>query len=136
MASISTNKYYSIDGVELSVYPTSETVAENIVSKSYNTITGKFVEKLVCRKMKVNWVFEYADYNKVSDIYNLIVNKVNSGSRTFTITYYDPRGDFYSMDAYLGTPTTFDSKSSKDKGLIKIWKLELHFIEIQGDLLI
>lgn len=133
MASISDKKFYSIDGVELPAYPTHETVIDNTISRTYNSMTGTTIDFLIARKMKVNWKFEYADYDKAASIYKQITDKMdNNKSRFFTITYYDPRGDFYEMVAYCGTPVNFEAKSARDKGLVKVWGFELHFIEVDG----
>ena len=133
MAKISDLKYYAIDGIELPVYPTSEKVINNEVSKTFNSMTGTTIDIPVCRKMKVNWVFEYSDDSAVSKIYQQLKTKMETEkSRFFKINYFDPSGDFYEMTAYWGTPTDFESRSSKNKGHIKVWKWEVHFIEVDG----
>lgn len=135
MASVSTTQTYTIDGNELSVYPTSCVVSDNLVSKSYNTMTAKFVDIPIALKQKVQWVFEYAEREPVEAIYSYIRDKIiNNHSRIFTINYNSPVG-WMTGEFYLGTPTSFTSAASKANGNITVWKLELHFIEIQGDIL-
>lgn len=135
MAVISNIETYTIDNIELAAYPTSCIVSDNLVSKSYNTMTAKFVDIPIALKQKVQWVFEYIEKEKCETIYNYVRNKiVNQHTRIFTINYKGPTG-WRSGEFYLGTPITFTSAASKNNGDITVWKLELHFIEIQGDLL-
>ena len=56
MAVISTDKRFTIDGVEIPVYPTSITPSHNLVSKSWNDMNGVFKDIPVNSKLKVNLV--------------------------------------------------------------------------------
>ena len=129
---------YTIDGVELPVYPTSVTPSHNLVTKSWNDMNGVFHDIPVNSKLKVNWIFDVIDENSVEAIFNnIIMNKIlNSKSRFFTVNTFYPGMGFISSNFYLGTPTNFSSLGTyNNEGFIRYWKMELHWIEVEGTVL-
>lgn len=142
MAVASNITKYTINGVEIPVYPTSVVCSDNLVSKSWNNMYGEFVDIPVNLKAKVNWVFDIVNdgnngiYSSGLDVlYNNMIRQyiIDNKSRFFEINTYFPGVGFISGTFYLGTPTTFTSKDTYGpSGKINYWQVELHWIEVDG----
>lgn len=135
MAAVSSIKEYRIDGVEIPVYPTSVVPSHNLVTKSWNDMNGVFKDIPINSKLKINWVFDMISEDDLETIWgNMIYNKIiNSKSRIFVINTYFPGLGYVEGNFYLGTPTSFDSKDWMcSKGKVNYFKLELHWIEVDG----
>lgn len=135
MAAVSSIKEYRIDGVEIPVYPTSVVPSHNLVTKSWNDMNGVFKDIPINSKLKINWVFDMISEDDLETIWgNMIYNKIiNSKSRVFVINTYFPGLGYVEGNFYLGTPTSFDSKDWVcRKGKVNYFKLELHWIEVDG----
>lgn len=139
MAQVTNIKKFMIDGVEVSVYPEKVVASDNLVSRSWNNMYAEFVDIPVNLKYKVNWVFPVMSKKQLIDILTPIRTKIlTQGSRNFKIiTSYPGFDKFLEMDVYLGTPTNFESLDWwSDCGDVTYWKLELHWIETKGNLII
>lgn len=134
----SNDQRYTIDGTELAAYPTSVSPSHNLVSKSWNDCNGVFHDIPVNSKLKVNWAWDVIDDASMQSIFGgIIMNRIlNSRSRFFTINTYYPGLGWIASEFYLGTPTNFSSLGTHDnKGTIRYWKMELHWIETTGTVL-
>lgn len=139
MATTTNIKKYTIDGIEIPVYPEKIVPSDNLVSRSWNNMNAQFIDIPVNLKYKVNWVFPVMSKKDIITILTPIRNKIlNQGSRFFKITTAYPGFDsFLSMDVYLGTPTNFESLDWETNcGDVNYYKLELHWIETKGNLLL
>ena len=140
MAQVTNVKKYMIDGWELPVYPEKIVPSHNLVSRSWNNMYAQFIDTPVNLKYKVNWVFPCITKADAEAIMSRINAKLlNNHSREFTITTAFPgHGDsFVQMDAYLGTPTSFESLDwMTDCGDVNYYKVELHWIETKGTVLL
>lgn len=132
---------YTIDGVELRVYPSSVQVSDNLVSKSWNDMYGIFHDIPVNLKTKIIWKFDALSKEDAFVIYSQIRKKITEQkTRFFEITSSFPfvssggtGRDFIKGTYYLGTPTTFDSLGyGGEGGSVPYWKVELHWIEVDG----
>ena len=142
MAVVSNISKYTINGVEIPIYPTSVVCSDNLVSKSWNNMYGEFVDIPVNLKTKVNWVFDIIadggnDLNSsgLDVLYNNMIRQyiINNKSRFFEINTYFPGVGFIAGTYYLGTPTTFTSKDYYGpNGKVNYWQVELHWIEVDG----
>ncbi len=143
MAVASNISKYTINGVEIPVYPTSVVCSDNLVSKSWNNMYGEFVDIPVNLKAKVNWIFDIVpdssnnelDSSGLEILYNEMIRQyiIDNKSRFFEINTYFPGVGFISGTFYLGTPTTFTSKDTYGPdGKINYWQVELHWIEVDG----
>lgn len=135
MAVASNIKEYRIDSVEIPVYPTSVVPSHNLVTKSWNDMNGVFKDIPINSKLKINWVFDMISEDDLETIWgSMIYNKIiNSKSRIFVINTYFPGLGYVQGNFYLGTPTNFDSKDWVcKKGKVNYFKLELHWIEVDG----
>lgn len=143
MAVTSNIEKYTINGVEIPVYPTSVVCSDNLVSKSWNNMNGVFMDIPVNLKMKINWIFDIIPDNTNNGIdsagleimYNQMIRQyiINNKSRLFEINSYFPGVGFISGTFYLGTPTTFTSKDTYGpNGKINYWQVEMHWIEVDG----
>lgn len=139
MAQVTDIRKYTIDGVELVKYPEKIVPSDNLVSRSWNNMFAEFVDIPVNLKYKVNWVFPAMTRQEAVQILTPIRNKIlTQHSRFFTITTAYPGFEqFIEMEAYLGTPTNFESLDwETDCGDVNWYKLELHWIEVKGQRLI
>lgn len=138
--STSNTRKYMIDGVELPVYPEKIVPSHNLVSRSWNNMYAQFIDTPVNLKYKVNWIFPCITKAQANAIMSIINNKIeNNKSRFFTINSAFPGHStgFVTMNAYLGTPTTFESLDwMTDCGDVNYYKVELHWIETDGVVLI
>ena len=123
-------------------YPTSLSPSHNLVSKSWNDMNGVFHDIPVNSKLKINWVFDVICEEAVEYIFGtLIMNKIlgssnNNPSRFFLINTYYPGLGWIERNMYLGTPTNFSSLGAHaGHGMIKYWKMELHWIDVEGTVL-
>ena len=135
MAILSDVEMYSIDGVEIPVYPTSVEASDNLVSKSWNDMTATFNDIPVALKAKVNWIFEIVSSDDLKKLYGqMIRNKiVTTGSRFFEINTDFPGVGFISGKFYIGAPTSFTSVGAGyGNGKAPHWRVELHWIEVDG----
>lgn len=135
MAVVSDVQMYTIDGVEIPVYPTSVAPSHNLVSKSWNDMNGVFKDIPVNSKLKINWVFDFISENDLNTLWgSMIYNKIiNTKSRFFDINTYFPGLGFIKGKFYLGTPVSFTSKDYYGpRGKVNIWQCELHWIEVDG----
>lgn len=143
MAVVSNIKKYTINGVEIPVYPTSVVCSDNLVSKSWNNMYGEFVDIPVNLKTKVNWIFDIVpdssnnelDTSGLEVLYNQMIRQyiINNKSRFFELNTYFPGVGFISGTYYLGTPTTFTSKDAYGpNGKVSYWQVEIHWIEVDG----
>lgn len=133
---------YTIDGVEIPIYPEKIVPSDNLVSRSWNNMYAQFIDIPVNLKYKVNWVFPVVSKEEMIQLVGPLRNKIlTQGSRFFTITTaYPGFNTFLEMDVYLGTPTNFQSLDWMGipgyKGGVNYYNLELHWIETKGQLLI
>lgn len=88
MAVLSSTTKYTIDGVEIPVYPSSISPSHNLVSKSWNDMYGVFKDIPVNSKLKINWVFDYISESDLNTLWGrMIYNKIiNSKSRFLKLT--------------------------------------------------
>lgn len=130
---------YTIDGVEIPVYPIKITCADNLVSRSWNNMYAQFIDIPVNLKYKVNWSFQTKNKKEAIPLLKPLRDKIiNQKSRFFTITTtYPGKEKFQEMKVYLGTPISFDSLDwETDCGDVNVYKFELHWIETDGEVLI
>lgn len=135
MAVLSNVEKYMIDGVEIPVYPSSVTVSDNLVSKSWNNMYGEFQDIPVNLKIKVNWIFDYINNNDYETLYGQMIRAaiLEKKSRYFELNTFFPGVGFVKGTFYLGTPTTFNSKDwMTSNGKPTWWQGELHWIEVKG----
>lgn len=135
MAALSNITKYTIDGVEIPVYPSSISPSHNLVSKSWNDMYGVFKDIPVNSKLKINWIFDYISESDLNTLWGeMIYNKIiSSKSRFFEINSYFPGLGFVSGTFYLGTPTNFSSKDwETSNGKPNWFTCELHWIEVDG----
>lgn len=135
MAELSNINKYTIDGVEITAYPTSIAPSHNLVSKSWNDMYGVFKDIPVNSKLKINWVFDMVSEEDLRVLWrDLIYNKIISKkSRFFNINTYFPGLGFIKGLFYLGTPTSFTSKDWQGgDGSVNYFQCELHWIEVDG----
>lgn len=135
MAALSSIEKYMIDGVEIPAYPTSVTVSDNLVSKSWNNMYGEFKDIPVNLKLKVNWIFDYIKNEDYEVLYGQMIRAsiLSKKSRFFKINTFVPGVGFVEGTFYLGTPTTFNSKDwITSNGKPNWWQGELHWIEVDG----
>lgn len=137
MASISNIKKYMIDNIEIAAYPTSVTPSINLVSKSWNNMYGVFKDVLVNEKLKLIWKYDYISEAELNTLMKQINTKIlTEHTRFFNINSYCPGRGFISGTFYLGTPTTFESKSTDTPDGKPGWfSTELHWIEVDGIIL-
>ena len=140
MAQVTNIKQYMIDNLALPVYPEKIVASHNLVSRSWNNMYAQFIDTPVNLKYKVNWIFPCITKADAETIMGIINAKLLSQhSREFLITTAFPGhgNNFIRMNAYLGTPTTFESLDwMTDCGDVNYYKVELHWIETQGTVLI
>lgn len=139
MAQLTNIRKFMIDGVEIPVYPEKVVASDNLVSRSWNNMYAEFVDIPVNLKYKFNWIFPVMSKKDLIAILTPIRHKIMiEGSRTFrVITSYPGLDNFIEADVYLGTPTNFESLDYwSDRGDVHYWKLELHWIETKGNLII
>lgn len=139
MAQITDIKKYTIDGVEIPIYPEKIVPSDNLVSRSWNNMYAQFIDIPVNLKYKVNWIFPVVSKEQAIQMLTPIRDKIlNQGSRVFTITTaYPGYSQFLQMEVYLGTPTSFKSLDwQTDCGDVNYYNLELHWIETKGTVLI
>lgn len=139
MARATNVRKYTIDGVEIPIYPEKIVPSDNLVSRSWNNMYAQFIDVPVNLKYKVNWVFPVVSKALARQMLTPIRNKIlNQGSRFFTITTAYPGFDnFLEMDVYLGTPTNFNSLDwESDCGDVNFYTFELHWIETKGQVLV
>lgn len=140
MAQVTSTKVYKIDSLVLPVYPEKIVPSHNLVSRSWNNMYAQFIDKPVNLKLKVNWIFPCITKAQAETIMTVINDKLfNHNSREFKIVTAFPGygNNFIEMDAYLGTPTNFESLDwMTDCGDVNYYKLELHWIETKGRVLI
>lgn len=133
MAVASDIKKYTIDGVEIPVYPGSIVPSHNLVSKSWNDMNGVFHDIPVNSKIKINWVFDYITEANLEILWGQIYNKIiTKKSRFFDINTYFPGLGYIKGKFYLGTPTSFNSKDWGVNGVVNWFSCELHWIEVDG----
>lgn len=135
MAVVSNIHKYMVDGVEIPVYPTSVVPSDNLVSKSWNDMNGVFKDIPVNLKAKVNWVFDVVSDKDLEILYGQMIRQriIDSKSRFFSINTKFPGVGYISGTFYLGTPTTFTSLDwQSDCGDVNFWRVELHWIEVDG----
>ena len=130
----------SRNGQKVEAYPSKIVPSDNLVSRSWNNMYAQFIDKPVNLKLKVNWIFDVVSKKAAEIIMTFIRNQIiNNHTREFIITTAFPGyGDsFIEMQAYLGTPTNFESLDwMTDCGDVNYYKLELHWIETKGRVLI
>lgn len=135
MAVSSNTKKYTIDGVEIPVYPSSVVASDNLVSKSWNDMWGIFHDIPVNLKTKVNWVFDFVTKDELRVLYGQMIRAkiVDTGSRFFDINTDFPGVGFISGKFYIGAPVTFNSKGTgSNNGEVPLWQMEIHWIEVDG----
>lgn len=135
MAVSSNINKYTIDGVEIPVYPNSVVASDNLVSKSWNDMYGVFKDIPVNLKAKVNWVFDFINKDQLKLLYGqMIRDKITqTGSRFFDINTDFPGVGFISGKFYIGAPTSFTSKGAGyGDGTVPYWQCEIHWIEVDG----
>lgn len=135
MAVSSNDERYMINGVEIPVYPTSIQASDNLVSKSWNDMYGRFKDIPINLKTKVNWVFEgFVTRAELDKLYGQMIRDhiINTGSRFFEINTDFPGVGFISGTYYIGAPTTFTSKGGGSNGKVEHWTMEIHWIEVDG----
>ena len=133
MAVASNIKKYTIDGIEIPVYPSSISPSHNLVSKSWNDMNGVFKDIPINSKLKINWIFDYITESDLETLWGQIYNKITEKkSRFFEINTYFPGLGFVSGTFYLGTPTSFSSKDWGKSGVVNWFSCELHWIEVDG----
>lgn len=135
MAASSNINKYTIDGVEIPVYPSSVVASDNLVSKSWNDMYGVFKDIPVNLKAKVNWVFDFVTTDELKVLYGQMIRDkiIKTGSRFFEINTEFPGVGFISGKFYIGAPTTFTSKGTGyADGTVPLWQVELHWIEVDG----
>lgn len=134
MAAASNVQKYMINNVEIPVYPTSVAPSDNLISKSWNNMYGEFVDIPVNLKMKINWVFDCISETDLNTLYGTMIRNVilTSKSRFFTVNSYFPGVGYIIGTFYLGAPVSFTSLGSGVKGKPNYWKVEIHWIEVDG----
>lgn len=135
MAVISSVQSYTIDGVEIPVYPSSVEPSHNLVSKSWNNMYGQFQDIPVNSKLKINWKFEIISKEDLEKLWGQMIYKkiTEQKTRFFEINSYFPGLGFIKGTFYLGTPTTFSSKDwQTSNGTLNYVGFELHWIEVDG----
>lgn len=145
---MSTYKYKltCIDGssYELSpkAYPTSVQLSSNIVSRSWNNYKGQFQDVLVNHKLKFAWIFDFISTSHLDSMLSYIFSKIeNAGNATrfFYMTGYFPGRGWLETLVYLGTPLNINSIGPNEyqkNGQPGWWKCELHWIEVDGTVLL
>lgn len=135
MAVVSNIQKYTINGKEIPVYPTSVTVSDNLISKSWNDCYGVFRDIPVNLKTKINWIFDLVSNKDLETLFYTMIRQeiINTKSRFFEINTFFPGMGFIKGTYYLGTPTSFNSLDwQSNNGSVNYWKGELHWIEVDG----
>lgn len=122
--------------VELPVYPTAVVPSNNYISHSWNTMRGQFREKLINRKVKINWTFDVMPEDKAVQLLETMINaKIDTyKTRNFYINTYMPGRGWIKGLFYLGTPDSISSVGGfSGKGKVGYTKAEIHWIEVDGN---
>lgn len=135
MAVSSNIEKYTINGVEIPVYPSSLYCEEELISKSHNDMYATFHDIPIALKAKVNWIYDFVSSDELKELYgNMIRNQIiKSGSRFFELNTEYPGIGFISGKFYVGAPIRFTSKGTGyGNGKVPYWQLEIHWIEVDG----
>lgn len=122
--------------VELPIYPTSVVPSNNYISHSWNTMRGQFREKLINRKLKINWTFDVMPEDKAVQLLETMINaKIDTyKTRNFYLNCYVPGRGWIKGLFYLGTPDSISSVGGfSGKGKVGYTKAEIHWIEVDGN---
>ena len=126
----------------LRAFPTGIQLSSNLVSKSWNNMKGQFQDILVNHKLKFNWVFDAISTADLEAMMSYIFSKIENignATRFFTLNGYFPGRGWLETLVYLGTPTNFSSIGPNEYqkyGQPGWWKCELHWIEVDGKVLL
>lgn len=122
--------------ISIPQYPTGFNSEDELISVSFNSISGTFKDRPVCYKKKIIWVFDAISEASLNTMYyglTGIIGRIKEhSSRFFRISSNIP--GMPDGKYYLGTPSSFKfiGQSGSGNNVTRQYSGELHWIEVEG----